>query len=210
LNNSLNNSLNDPFLPEELRLFIACELPETWIGSLGEAMRELARAGLKSLRWVRPEGIHLTLKFLGDAGRHLLPDLELAMNEACAGQREFELRLAGLGSFGGRRGVRVLWAGIDGDLEVLKRLQARVDDAVSRLGFARELRPFSPHLTLARVPESAPPDVGALIAAALKKVSIEPVDPFVVREIGLIWSQLGPGGARYTPLVSSAFALHNG
>jgi RNA 2',3'-cyclic 3'-phosphodiesterase len=193
--------MNDPFLPEELRLFIACELPETWREALSQASRDLGRAGLRSLRWVRPEGIHLTLKFLGQTGRHLLPDLQTAMVEACAGVAPFDLRLSGLGSFGGRR-ARVLWAGVEGDVESLRALQAQVDAAVSRLGFARELRPFSPHLTLARVPDNAPADTGSAIAAALRRVSIIAVEPHRVEEIALIRSQLGPGGARYSALCS--------
>ena len=97
------------------------------------------------------------------------------MDEACRKASPFELRLAGLGSFGGRRGTRVVWAGIEGDLDALRALQSRVDQGVAGLGFARELRPFSPHLTLARVPESAPADAGALIASAMRSVSIGPV-----------------------------------
>jgi len=198
--------MNDPFLPEELRLFIACELPEDWLTALNEACRVLSKGGLGALRWVRPEGIHLTLKFLGDAGRHLLPDLEIALQDACRGQAPFSLELGALGSFGGRRGVRVIWAGVNGDIKALQALQRRVDEEVSRLGFAREVRPFSPHLTLARVPDSAPSDTGARVTAALRTLSTPQAAPFAVAETCLIRSQLGPGGARYTRLASVALA----
>jgi 2'-5' RNA ligase len=188
-------------LPEELRLFVACELPEEWLSGLRDVSRTLARGGLGSLRWVRPEGIHLTLKFLGEVGRHLLSDLDAAMTDAGGGRAPFELRLSGLGSFGGRRGARVLWAGIDGDLQALSALQTDLDASLSELGFAREQRPFSPHLTLARVPDMAPSDVGARIVTALRTATLPVLPPFEVTQISLIRSQLGPGGARYTPLL---------
>jgi 2'-5' RNA ligase len=195
--------VNDPFLPEELRLFIACELPEEWLNALRDVSRALSRAGLGYLRWVRPEGIHLTLKFLGEVGRHLLPDLETAMRDACAGRKPFRLALGDIGTFGGRRGVRVVWVGVGGDLDALRALQKGVDDQVSALGFAREIRPFSPHLTLARVPETAPSDTGARVAAALRATKLPPAQPFDVAELSLVRSQLGPGGARYTRLVAA-------
>lgn len=200
-----NQNLSDPFLPEELRLFIACELPPDWLAALGETARTLSKAGLGALRWVRPEGIHLTLKFLGDAGRHLLPDLETALRDACRHQPTFELRLGALGTFGGRRGVSVIWVGVEGAIATLQTLQRRVDSEVTRLGFAREIRPFSPHLTLARVPDAAPSDTGSQIAAALRGATPPVAPAFTVASVSLIRSQLGPGGARYTRLVEAQF-----
>jgi 2'-5' RNA ligase len=196
--------MNDPFLPEELRLFIACTLPEDWTTALQDVSRTLSKGGLGQLRWVQPEGIHLTLKFLGDVGRHLLPDLNAALQDACLGCAPLTLRLDRLGSFGGRRGVRVLWAGVQGDLVELQSLHSRVDAEVAKLGFAREIRPFSPHLTIARVPEAAPADVGARIVAALRSAALPATEPFTVAEVSLVRSQLGPGGARYTSLAAAA------
>jgi 2'-5' RNA ligase len=93
-----------------------------------------------------------------------------------------------------------------GDLKALAELQRRVDTEVASLGFAREIRPFSPHLTLARVPESVPADTGAQIAAALRNTRAPEAAPFSVREVSLIRSQLGPGGARYTRLATAELA----
>jgi 2'-5' RNA ligase len=197
--------IDDPFLPEELRLFIACELPQDWLAALEGASRSLARGGLGALRWVRPEGIHLTLKFLGDAGRHLLPDLRDALQTGCRGQHGFTLTLAGLGTFGSGRSVRVVWAGIEGDAKSLQALQRRIDDAVAALGFARELRPYSPHLTLARVPESAPLEARARIMPEIRQAAPLEAAPFVVSQVSLIRSQLGPGGARYSRLTTAPF-----
>lgn len=208
--------MNDPFLPEEVRAFVACELPGEWRQALADTSDALSRSlsktgsasktGSVPLRWVRPEGIHLTLKFLGDVGRHLLPDIQQAMAAATTGQRPVLLRLHGLGSFGGRGRVRVIWAGIEGDVQVLTALQRRLDGELSARGFAREVRPFSPHLTLARVPEGAPADSGARIATALRQITPPDVPPFSVREISLIRSQLSPRGATYTSLAVVSFA----
>jgi 2'-5' RNA ligase len=159
--------------------------------------------GLGALRWVRPEGIHLTLKFLGDVGRHLLPELDAAVSDACRGQPPFDLTLGGLGSFGGRRGVRVIWAAVEGDIAALQLLQRRVDEQVSSMGFAREIRPYSPHLTLARVPESAPEGTGAQISSAIRSAKLPATPAFTVSAVSLVRSQLGPGGARYTRLAEA-------
>ena len=198
-----NQDPKDPFLPEELRMFIACELPEEWLAALNESSRSLSKGGLGALRWVRPEGIHLTLKFLGDVGRHLLPELAEALSNACRGQGPFDLRLGGLGTFGGRRGVRVIWAGVEGDIAALQTLQRRVDEQVSSMGFAREIRPYSPHLTLARVPETAPEGIGAQISTAIRGAKPHATRTFTVSAASLIRSQLGPGGARYTRLAEA-------
>lgn len=195
--------MNDPFLPEELRIFVACEIPDEWKQALGQAGRALSKSGLSRLRWVRPEGIHLTLKFLGDVGRHLLPDIHGAMLAAGAARTPFELHLRGLGSFGGRGRIRVVWAGIEGDLAALRALQARMDDELDALGFARETRPFSPHLTLARVPENAAADIGVQVASALRQVGLPEPAPFTVEKLSLMRSQLGPGGASYTQLATA-------
>jgi 2'-5' RNA ligase len=195
--------MNDPFLPEELRLFIACELPDTWRQTLERASRDLSRAGLGDLRWARPEGVHLTLKFLGDVGRHLLPDLGEAVRRACTGRLPFELRLSQLGTFGGHGRVRVLWAGVEGDLEALRRLQSAVDAELGLLGFARETRPFSPHLTLARAQDSAPADTGARITRALRAAPALDSETWVVGELSLMRSQLGRGGAVYSRLAGA-------
>ena len=197
--------MNDPFLPSELRLFIACELPEGWKRSLETAQRDMSKAGLGRPRWVKPDGIHLTLKFLGEVGRHLLPDIHQAMLNAGRDGSPFTLRLAELGTFGGRGRVRVLWAGLEGDSAALAALQARLDEELDRIGFAREVRPFSPHLTLARFPDDAPSDTAERVTAALRTAKLSPSEEFLVDEISLIRSQLNPSGAIYTRLAGARF-----
>jgi RNA 2',3'-cyclic 3'-phosphodiesterase len=195
--------MNDPFLPAEVRAFVACEIPAQWTEALAETSRALSKAGLSHLRWVRPDGIHITLKFLGDVGRHLLPDILAAMEAAAALSLPLELTLRGLGTFTSRGQPRVLWAGIEGEREALARLQQELDAELTELGFARELRPFSPHLTLARVPDDAPASTGAVLAAALRQQELRGTDALRVRELVLMRSQLGRGGAVYSRLAGA-------
>jgi len=194
--------MNDPFLPSEVRAFVACEIPSEWTEALAQTSRALSKAGLQYLRWVRPEGIHITLKFLGDVGRHLLPDILGAMQAAANPIPPFELSLQGLGSFGSHGHPRVLWAGIQGELGALRGMHERLDAELTELGFAREVRAFSPHLTLARVPDDAPANAGASLAAALRTEHLPSVAPSQVRELVLMRSQLGRGGAAYSRLAT--------
>src|SRR5437867_392019 len=100
----------------DLRLFIAIELPEAWTAALTRAQDTLRGRGLDGLRWTRPEGIHLTLKFLGNVDERRVPELGASLEQAVAGLRPFTLRLSGLGSFGPPARPRVVWAGVTGDL----------------------------------------------------------------------------------------------
>ncbi len=191
-------------LPEQPRLFVAVELGGHVQGALDRLQHEIQRHGLHGLRWVRPEGIHLTLKFLGETPREKVAPITQALTASTAGVPAHELSLGKLGTFGSRGSPRVLWVDLDGDLEPLLRLAEQVERALVPLGFPPEGRRFSPHLTLARVrPESAR-DVAGPLAQAVGAVSAPKV-AINVREVSLMMSKLGPGGAVYTQL--EAFPL---
>jgi 2'-5' RNA ligase len=191
-------------LPDHPRLFVAVELPGAVRQALDHLQHELQRRALRGLRWVRPEGIHLTLKFLGETPRDKLDTIEEALTGSTAGIAPHELSLGRLGTFGSRNAPRVLWVDLAGDVETLQRLQEQVERALVPLGFPRENRGFSAHLTLARVgPESAR-DVAGPLAEATGSVSASPTR-FEASEVALMMSKLGPGGAVYTQL--KAFPL---
>ena len=189
--------------PEEVRLFVAVELPPPVTAALGELQAELRRRGLSALRWVRPEGIHLTLKFLGEVPARQVTSVLDALASAVQGIGPHDLSLGRLGTFGGRS-PRVLWIALEGGVETLGRLQEQVEQALATLGFPREERAFSPHLTLARVrPENAR---GAARPLAEAVAAVEVMHAKIpVRELALMRSQLKPGGAVYTRL--EAFPL---
>ncbi len=189
---------------EPLRLFVAVELSQPVREALAELQAQLRHRQLDSLRWVRPEGIHLTLKFLGETPSDRLPVIHEALAESVKGVPPHRLSLGSLGTFGSRRGPQVVWVDLEGDLEFLGLLRQRVEQALTAAGFARERRGFAPHLTLARVrPESAR-GLAPRIAEALPVVQV-PRAELEVRELSLMRSTLQTGGAVYQRL--SAFAL---
>ena len=136
---------------EQIRAFIAVELPPAVREAVEGVVREL-RSGIgDGVRWVRPEGVHLTLKFLGDIDAGSVPAVSRAMAQCAASAAPFDLFLEGVGVFPNARRPRVIWIGLGGALEPLLALQHSIDRELEGLGFARERRPFTPHLTLGRV-----------------------------------------------------------
>jgi len=189
---------------QSLRLFVAVDLPGQVREALGRLQGELRRHDLSRLRWVRPQGVHLTLEFLGETPAGRVAAITKALAGATGGRRSFSLALGAPGAFGNRRGPRVLWLDVIGDVEPLRELQAAVEEALAGVGFPPEQRKFSPHLTLARVPQPAPPGTAERIAQALQAVTPPQVE-FDVREVVLMRSILQPGGAVYERL--AAFPL---
>ncbi len=133
-----------------MRSFIALDLP-------AEARRAAAQVadGLKNcgadVKWVRPQAMHLTLKFLGEVDPGRVGELSRGLEAACRGFEALEMELSGCGAFPGLARPQVIWVGLDGELEPLRRLAAAVEQQMQALGFAPERRPFKPHLTLGRV-----------------------------------------------------------
>ncbi len=185
-----------------LRLFVACELPSEALEALGRIQAELRELGAGRLRWVRPEGIHLTLKFLGAVAPDKAQRVTDALAAAIVEPFTLALRFDRLGSFGGRMRLRVIWVGLAGDVEELSALAETVEKALGPLGFPRESRPFAPHLTLARVPDEMGIEersrLADLVAAyRLSEMSCPPGPSITVSEVALMQSLLLPGGARY-------------
>jgi len=184
-------------LGSTLRLYVACELPSEMKESLARIQDALRAQGAPEVRWVRPEGIHLTLKFLGEVSQEKVPALCGALAPIVEGIPPLRLSLGELGTFGGRRGVRVLWVGIEGDLKHLARLLGRVESVLEPLGFPPEGRAFSPHLTLARVPDNVSSGERRRLKELVASVRVPGAPPVTIREVSLMRSILGPGGAAY-------------
>jgi 2'-5' RNA ligase len=182
---------------QTLRLFVACELPAEMKAALVSLQEALRKKGAPRLRWVRPEGIHLTLKFLGAVPQEKVAAICEALAPTVQGIPPLALSLAEVGTFGGRRGARVVWVGTQGDLEPLARLQQRVEKALEPLGFPAERRAFSPHLTLARVPDRAGSDERQTVWELAKTIEGPSASAVIIDELSLMRSILGPGGAVY-------------
>ncbi|MBI2872485.1 MAG: RNA 2',3'-cyclic phosphodiesterase [Chloroflexi bacterium] len=187
-------------MSEVIRAFVAIELPEPVKAHLVELMSRLRWQGLSGVRWVRPEGIHLTLKFLGNVEVTMLDAIHKALERAAGGQEPFALHLEGTGAFPRPANPRVLWVGLAGDLEALGRIQRRVEEGLVALGLPPEERPFSPHLTLGRVQAPLPPAQRQRLAVTLEGLTPEVSLAIPARAVSLMRSTLLPSGAVYDQL----------
>ena len=177
-----------------MRLFIAAELSEAARGVLARGLGPLRREQPPA-RWVRPEGMHLTVKFLGEQPDGLVDRLDGAMPVALTGLSPVTVQLGGGGFFPHERRPRVAWIG--GSAPGLDAWARAVDDGGAGLGLEREGRPFSLHLTLARL--ERPWGAGA-VEHFLVEVGKWHFPEFVAGELVLFRSELTPAGAVYTPL----------
>jgi 2'-5' RNA ligase len=189
---------------DEIRSFIAIELPPEIRLSLARLQNKLKSGSRASVKWVDPDSIHLTLKFLGNVDIALIEKIVSAMEEACRGVRPFSLEISGLGVFPNERRVRVVWVGLTGETATLGQLQKRLDDALAPLGFRAEARPFTPHLTLARVREQATPDERQALGRLVGNTGMESGGSLNVNALHLMRSQLTREGPIYTKINSVA------
>jgi len=185
---------------QTIRSFIAIELPEAVLTGLQQLQTELTLPRYSFVKCVSPEGIHLTLKFLGNISAQKVTDITGVMEQASQGVSPFQLQITEVGAFPDMRRPRVLWVGIKGEVDKLIGWQQRIDNGLVPLGFAKETRPFTPHLTLARLREGVSPgdrrDFGELVMKTPVEVNYK-VD---VKSLSLMKSQLLPGGAVYSRL----------
>ncbi len=182
---------------EQIRSFIAIELPDELKRELDQLEARLKSGKLPWVKWVDPDSIHLTLKFLGDIAIDKVGEITKAMEEAAQAVSPFHLEVKNLGVFPNLKRVQVVWVGISGEVDKLVQLQQRIETNLARLGFAPESRPFTPHLTLARLHNRASSDerqrFGQLIANTKFEACTIKVDA-----ISLMRSQLTREGAVYS------------
>jgi len=185
---------------QTIRSFIAIELPEAVLTGLQQLQTELTLPRYSFVKCVSPEGIHLTLKFLGNISAQKVTDITGVMEQASQGVSPFQLQITEVGAFPDMRRPRVLWVGIKGEVDKLIGWQQRIDNGLVPLGFAKEARPFTPHLTLARLRENCSPGdrlhLGEMVASSNVEVNYN----FTVNSLNLMKSQLLPTGAVYSRL----------
>ncbi|MEL7562930.1 RNA 2',3'-cyclic phosphodiesterase [Dehalogenimonas sp. 4OHTPN] len=189
-----------------IRAFIAVELPEPVKTELAAFQRRLAAEQAAGIKWVSPNGIHLTLKFLGQAAPGQIEAIRAALATAVEPVPAFELGLSGLGAFPNLRRMNVVWCGLSGGLDRLVELQRAVEAEVSPLGFPAENRAFSPHLTLARLREDVSAEARQALAKKLAGTKFEPDLKIPVEDVSLMQSTLLPRGAEYRCLASFRLA----
>jgi len=152
------------------------------------------------VRWVQPEGIHLTLKFLGQTPLDQIEGIVKALSSACASLCPFTCTVGGLGCFPNLRRPRVIWVGVQEPTGALSRLQEALEGACAESGFKRERRAFHPHLTLGRLRDRASADQRRAIGELIQGTEVTSLGTVSAKGISLIRSDLRPRGAVYTTL----------
>ena len=186
---------------KQIRTFVAIELDETISAALTDLQEQLkADVPRGSVRWVRPEGIHLTLKFLGDVSVARIEELEQALTQACTPCPVFSFSVGGLGCFPNPRRPRVIWVGVQEGGGTLKRLQEAVEHGMEKLGFAPEGRRFDAHLTVGRTQQRASSGDVRLLGQLVSETEVGRLGQMEVQAVSLIKSDLRPSGAVYTRL----------
>jgi len=180
-----------------IRTFIAIHLPPDVKAALGDVARRLdSRTPRRTVRWVRPEQMHLTLRFLGDTDTDRLPAIQTAMDAVAAANAPFEMRLGSVGCFPNKNRPRVIWVGLAGEEIHLLSLVADLEKELAPLGREPENKPFRAHLTLGRVKDERGAQ-GVEWAADVQHLAVP------AEAIHLIESQLRPTGPIYTVRHSS-------
>ena len=193
---------------EQVRSFIAIELPDEVKSGLAQLQAQLKTGKQPPVKWVNPYSIHLTLKFLGSIAVDKISEITGAMEAAAQGISPFHLKVKDLGVFPNLRRVQVVWVGVSGEVDQLSRLQQGIESNLAPLGFTPESRPFRPHLTLARLREQASPDERQSFGQLIASTRFEAVYDFSVDSINLIRSQLTREGAIYSRISSVKLKTH--
>jgi RNA 2',3'-cyclic 3'-phosphodiesterase len=194
--------MNKSNTSEQVRTFIAIELPDQVKQGLGQLQATLKAVHPDSAKWVDPYSIHLTLKFLGNVEVGKIDAISQAILETAQSFDGFQLHISGLGAFPNLRRVQVVWVGIEGNVERLQALQKHLDSNLTQLGYLPEKRAFVPHLTLARVRDNTSSEDRLAIGDLISRTKNSSVFDVEVNSLSLMRSQLTPRGAIYSRLGS--------
>ena len=183
---------------EQIRSFIAIELPDGLRLELARLQATLRQPDDRWVKWVDPQGIHLTLKFLGNIPADKISPITGAMEAAVQGISPFCLEVSKLGAFPNLRQVQVIWVGVSGETDRLRELQQHLDSELEPLGFSPEKRGFTAHLTLARLRHQAPTDERQKLGQVISAAEFRSAHLIEVKAINLMKSQLTREGAIYS------------
>jgi 2'-5' RNA ligase len=178
-----------------MRTFIAVELPENIKKKIGELQAPLKKINA-FVSWVKPENIHITLKFLGEVPEENINEVFSATEIALKETKKFKMNLKGMGAFPDFRRPRVIWIGAGIGGEELSNMATKIEDQMEKIGYPKENRKFSPHFTMGRV--KSPKNIENLMEL-VKSTDFETED-IEIKEVTVMKSQLHPAGAIYTPL----------
>lgn len=177
------------------RTFLAVELPHQ-VKQVAIQLQTTVDAKPKVVKWVKAANIHLTLRFIGPTPEEEISKIKSAVAEAVKGFHDIKLRVNGTGVFPKPQRPRILWLGVEGDVEPLCELVTEINRALSEMGYPAEERSYTPHITIARIryPQKVTPDVTTFL-----NCEYDPID-VSVENVTFLQSDLVPGGPIYTLL----------
>ena len=187
----------------QIRTFIAIDLPLSLQESLDKQTARLRQTlGDNVIRWVSPHNMHLTLKFLGKVPAAHLDFLKQMLTQAADSTPQFDLQIGGIGSFPSSKRPRVLWVGIHAPTS-LASLQRMIEEGANRLGFEKEERAFSPHLTVGRIRQGIDVKEIQKISNAISTIQLGKIGTARVDSVHLYKSDLNSEGSVYTKLFTT-------
>ncbi len=185
-----------------VRTFVAIELPPEVVDKLLHLQESLRGCGAR-VRWARPDGMHLTVKFLGDVEFEKAGEISAVLKEAVADIEPFRVNVRGAGTFPKGGGApRVVWAGVEGGEESLQKIYKRLNERLSRFGVRYEKRRFSPHITVGRV--KSPAGAGRLVQLVRDQAD-KVFGEVEIEELVFFMSELTGEGPVYTVLARIPF-----
>lgn len=186
-----------------MRTFIAIAISEEIKNTLSQIESHLKYAGA-DVKWVKPESVHLTLKFLGEIDEKKAAEVTAVLDSIARSVKPFKVSIKDIGAFPKIEHPRVVWVGLDRGAAEITALAVRIDEALSRIGFAKEVRPFSPHLTIGRVRSPLNNDkLKEKMLSAAVSIDLSLVPPHQTSSVILFQSTLTPQGSIYTKLHES-------
>ncbi len=186
-------------MSDTIRAFIALKLPENILSFIKKIQKDLKQYGF-ALRWVKPENIHLTLKFFGNVSDSEAENIKLALSDCIGRFSPLLLSANAIGVFPSIMRPKVIWVGISGQMPMLFSLQNVLEKRLEEVGFKKEDRPFQGHLTMGRFKGRVD---SAKLVEAIKKYKDINSDVFAAEEIILYKSDLKPDGPVYTELFNA-------
>jgi 2'-5' RNA ligase len=189
-----------------MRLFVAIDLSYIIRKALSDQINIFIESlGTTSVRWVKPSGIHLTLKFLEETPDHKVDQIKDSLGEISSRFSPFMMRIGTFGTFPNSRRPRVLWVGIQEPTGILKQVHQEIELGFQQIGFKAENRPFTPHLTVGRIKKNLSSDALSSLGSKIGDIRIGELGTETVEEISLIRSVLRPTGAEYSRLGAFEF-----
>jgi 2'-5' RNA ligase len=186
-----------------LRTFVAIDFSPEIIRKINDVINYFkTQTPEKALKWVAPENLHLTVKFLGDVPDNKIEQVKMLINQALENVKSFEIGVEKLGMYPNPGSPRVVWLGITGG-EPLKEIHKKLESQLQEAEIEPEKRSFSPHLTIARVRRNADKQTVKEIGEALSKFKVDSLGKCLINHVVLYKSELTPKGPIYTPLLSS-------